>query len=139
MFADMMTSQTTGAPHPADARPVGEGHKLEMNEEWVEVNGIRKRRRWQCKVFTIYKTERLQAVSAIKLDIRPAIYNLMLDMHAVRQYHYPNYNLTCYEIWHQLWRNGSERPQARCGRDIQTRGPRKKHGGIDEVFYAEEG
>ncbi|OWZ04622.1 hypothetical protein PHMEG_00023441 [Phytophthora megakarya] len=50
----------------------------------------------------------------------------------VRQGHYPNNDLTCYAIWHQLWRNGSERPQPRCGRGIQMRGPGKKRPGDDD-------
>ncbi|OWY96749.1 hypothetical protein PHMEG_00032904 [Phytophthora megakarya] len=52
----------------------------------------------------------------------------------VLQDHYPNNNLTCYEIWH----HGNERPQARCGRGIQMRGPGKKHGGIDDDGDADE-
>ncbi|OWZ20787.1 hypothetical protein PHMEG_0004761 [Phytophthora megakarya] len=125
-----MTSQTTAAFHPADARPVGEGHKLEMDEEWVEVNAIRKRRRWQCKVFGINKT--VSSKRQVTRFYCPSVY--LCDK--VRQYHYPNYNLTCYEIWHQLWR--SERPQARCSRDIQSRGPKKRNGGIDKDDDAEE-
>ncbi|GMF34394.1 unnamed protein product [Phytophthora fragariaefolia] len=34
--------------------------------------------------------------------------------------------MTCYAIWHQLWRNGTSRLQSRCGRGIQMRGPGKK-------------
>ncbi|OWZ09851.1 hypothetical protein PHMEG_00017378 [Phytophthora megakarya] len=110
----------------------GRAHKLAMDNEWVEVNGIRKRR------------QRLQVVSAIKLDIRRATCNLILNIHAVylcdkvRHDHYPNNNLTCYEIWHQLWSNRSERPRACCGRRIQIRGPGKKHDATDEDDDAED-
>ncbi|GMF42611.1 unnamed protein product [Phytophthora fragariaefolia] len=35
--------------------------------------------------------------------------------------HFKNNTLTCHQIWHHLWKNGTERPRPRCGRDIQHR------------------
>ncbi|POM66101.1 Hypothetical protein PHPALM_18094 [Phytophthora palmivora] len=43
----------------------------------------------------------------------------------MRQGHYQNNGLTCNEIWRQLWRNETERPQPRCGRGIQMRAPER--------------
>ncbi|OWY90521.1 hypothetical protein PHMEG_00041323 [Phytophthora megakarya] len=112
MFADMMTSQTTAAPQPADIRPIEEGHKLEMDEEWVKVNSIPKGRQWQCKVCTIRKTvsskrqvtrfycpkcsnsSKRKCYQAPNAGYACSVY--LCDK--VRQDHYPNNNLTCYEI-----------------------------------------
>ncbi|OWY92821.1 hypothetical protein PHMEG_00038017 [Phytophthora megakarya] len=29
--------------------------------------------------------------------------------------------MTCSQIWHYKWENGTKRPNPRCGRDIQSR------------------
>ncbi|OWY98060.1 hypothetical protein PHMEG_00031273 [Phytophthora megakarya] len=113
-------------PAQPDNCSSGRTHKLEMDNEWVEVNGIRKRRQRQCKVCTIRKTvcskRQVTRFSAQSVAKAPS----------VRQGHYPNNDLTFYAIWHQLWRNGSERPQPRCGRGILMRGPGKKRPGDDD-------
>ncbi|POM78257.1 Hypothetical protein PHPALM_4231 [Phytophthora palmivora] len=44
----------------------------------------------------------------------------------VRPAHYPGNTLTCFQIWHSKWKNGSERPRPLVGRDIQMRGLGKK-------------
>ncbi|POM76176.1 Hypothetical protein PHPALM_6622, partial [Phytophthora palmivora] len=53
--------------------------------------------------------------------------------------HYAGNSMTCFQIWHNKWKNGSKRPHPRCGRDIQSRaaGPgcgkkRKRHENIEE-------
>ncbi|KAI9981134.1 hypothetical protein PInf_009668 [Phytophthora infestans] len=47
--------------------------------------------------------------------------------------HYPGNTRTCYAIWHNLWRNGRDRPKPRCGRGIQMRPPGKKAGNAGEA------
>ncbi|POM59490.1 hypothetical protein PHPALM_31777 [Phytophthora palmivora] len=52
--------------------------------------------------------------------------------------HFPGNSMTCFQIWHNRWENGTKRPHPRCGRDIQTRaagtggGKKRKHRGPDE-------
>ncbi|OWY96899.1 hypothetical protein PHMEG_00032715, partial [Phytophthora megakarya] len=78
------------------------------------VGGIRKRRQRQCKVCTIRKT--VSSKRQVTRFYCPKCSNGSKRVYLcdkVRQDHYPNNNLTCYEIWHQLWRNGSERV-SRC-------------------------
>ncbi|POM73811.1 Hypothetical protein PHPALM_9309 [Phytophthora palmivora] len=91
------------APTRGDNNSTSGQHNLEIDDEWTEVNGIRKRRQRQCEVCTIRKTVRTK----------------------LRQGHYQNNGLTCNEIWRQLWRNETERRQPRCGRGIQM-GARKE-------------
>ncbi|EEY67159.1 uncharacterized protein PITG_04096 [Phytophthora infestans T30-4] len=50
-----------------------------------------------------------------------------------RQGNYPANTRTCYAIWHDLWRNGRDRPKPRCGRGIQMRPPGKKAGNAGEA------
>ncbi|POM66100.1 Hypothetical protein PHPALM_18093 [Phytophthora palmivora] len=46
------------APTRGDNSSTSGQHNLEIDDEWTEVNGIRKRRQRQCKVCTIRKTVR---------------------------------------------------------------------------------
>ncbi|OWZ21131.1 hypothetical protein PHMEG_0004370 [Phytophthora megakarya] len=57
-FADTMYSPGPVTPTQHDDSSIGRTHKLEMENEWVRVNGIKKRRQRQCKVGTIRKTVR---------------------------------------------------------------------------------
>ncbi|KAE8960580.1 hypothetical protein PR001_g30339, partial [Phytophthora rubi] len=130
------TSMSTCGPATPtcdDASSTSGRHRLEMDDEWVEVNGIRKRRQRQCKVCTIRKTvrskrqmTRFYCAKCSKGSKRVCLCD------KVRQGQYPNNNMTCYDIWHQLWRNGTEGPQPRCGRGIQMRAPGKKSTDADE-------
>ncbi|KAE9210582.1 hypothetical protein PF004_g16149 [Phytophthora fragariae] len=47
----------------------------------------------------------------------------------IRPEHYPGNRLTCHQIWHDMWKNGEERPPPRVGRDIQMRALGKKRRG----------
>ncbi|KAE8971758.1 hypothetical protein PR001_g26795 [Phytophthora rubi] len=132
-FADMMYSPGPATPTCDDASSTSGRHRLKMNDEWVEVNGIRKRRQRQCKVCTNRKTVRSKRqMTRFYCAKRSKGSKRVYLCDNVRQGHYPNNNMTCYEIWHQLWRNGTVRPQPRCGRGIQMRAPDKKSTDADE-------
>ncbi|POM62943.1 hypothetical protein PHPALM_27847 [Phytophthora palmivora] len=132
-FADALYSPGPIAPTRGDNSSTSGRHKLEMDNEWTEVNDIRKRRQRQCKVCTIRKTTRAKRQMTrfyCPKCSRGSKRVYLCDK--VRQGHYQVNNLTCYEIWHQLCRNGTERPQPRCGRGIQTRAPGKKHSNAED-------
>ncbi|POM60687.1 hypothetical protein PHPALM_30417 [Phytophthora palmivora] len=87
----------------------------------------RKRPQHQCKVYSLRKREIGERCAsrffcAACSDGDKFVY--LCDR--VRPAHYPGNTLTCFQIWHSKWKNGSERPRPFVGRDIQMRGLGKK-------------
>lgn len=58
----------------------------------------------------------------------------------IRPEHYPGNRLTCHQIWHEMWKNGEERPPPRVGRDIQMRplGKKRRRGRREDGGSNEE-
>ncbi|KAK1945232.1 hypothetical protein P3T76_003765 [Phytophthora citrophthora] len=99
----MMYSPGPITPARSNFDSVGRIHKLEMDDEWVEVNKIRKRRQRQWKVCTIRKTVCTKRQMTRFCCPRCSVGEKHVYLcDKVRQDHYPGKNLTCYEIWHKL-------------------------------------
>ncbi|EGZ25796.1 hypothetical protein PHYSODRAFT_485797 [Phytophthora sojae] len=121
-------------PQPPPSNPRGQGpsrHKLVEFPEWVQTReGVRKRPQHQCKVCSIRKK---------KVGERPATRfccetcsegnRRVYLCDRICPEHYPGNRLTCHQIWHDMWKNGEERPRPRVGRDIQMRALGKKRRG----------
>ncbi|KAE9343982.1 hypothetical protein PR003_g8687 [Phytophthora rubi] len=58
----------------------------------------------------------------------------------IRPERYPGNRLTCHQIWHEMWKNGEERPPPRVGRDIQMRplGKKRRRGRREDGGSNEE-
>ncbi|EEY57434.1 uncharacterized protein PITG_11286 [Phytophthora infestans T30-4] len=105
--------RSTVHPPAKDGRRMG-GGELNLKATSTAVQGL-------------YYTENKQYTAAGDAILLSWLHVYLCDK--VRQAHYPNNNHTCFSIWHQLWRNGSERPQPRHGRGIQLSPPPNKAGG----------
>ncbi|KAE8979091.1 hypothetical protein PF010_g22981 [Phytophthora fragariae] len=134
-FADTMFS-------PGPATPTRElspttAHSLTADDEWVVVGGVGKYRQRQCKVCSLRKQnigERRNTRFYCSGCCEGNKWVYLCDR--VRPEHYPGNSLTCFAIWHSMWRDGKDRPRPRCGRDIQMRAPGKgklKHRSGDEL------
>ncbi|POM70573.1 Hypothetical protein PHPALM_12963 [Phytophthora palmivora] len=120
--------------------PLSADHEPFESPDWQVVkDGIRKRRQRQCKVCSILKrkvgerrTSKYYCAGCSKSD------NARLYLCNKAWKHFPGNSMTCFQIWHNRWENGTKRPRPRCGRDIQTRaagtggGQKHTHRGPDE-------
>ncbi|KAE9040032.1 hypothetical protein PR003_g5079 [Phytophthora rubi] len=119
-FEDTMFSP--GPATPTRKLSPTTAHSLTPDDEWVVVGGVVKYRQRQCKVCSLRKQKigerhntRFYCSGCCEGNKR-----VYLCDH-VRPEHYPGNSLTCFAIWHSMWRDGKDRP--RCGRDIQMRAP----------------
>ncbi|POM62452.1 hypothetical protein PHPALM_28397 [Phytophthora palmivora] len=120
--------------------PLQKDHEPVECPGWQFVNGVRKRRQRQCKVCSILKRkvgERRATKYYCTACSKSETARLYLCNKAWK--HYPGNSLTCFQIWHNKWENGSKRPNPRCGRDIQSRAAgtgggkeRKRHEDTEE-------
>ncbi|EGZ27546.1 hypothetical protein PHYSODRAFT_247083 [Phytophthora sojae] len=102
--------------------PLQKDHELLECPDWQAVNGVRKRRQRQCNVCSIlkryvgeYRATKYYCAACSKSD------TARLYLCNMAWKHYPGNSMTCFQIWHNKWENGSKRPHPRCGRDIQAR------------------
>ncbi|POM78879.1 Hypothetical protein PHPALM_3544 [Phytophthora palmivora] len=92
--------------------------RIEMGDEWVEVNGVRMRRQRQCKACTIHKTVSTKRQVMFYCSKCNKGHKRVYLRDKVRQGHYPNNDLAFYAIWHQLWRNESTPAAALSKEDV---------------------
>ncbi|ETL41479.1 hypothetical protein L916_07558 [Phytophthora nicotianae] len=128
-FADVAMSPAPPTPS-TQPRPISSEHTLTVSPNWDSVK-IRRDKKERC-ASRFYCEACSDGESRIYLCDR------------VRPKHYPGNNLTCFQIWHSKWKNGSERPRPLVGRDIQMRGLGKKRrrpssGDEDEEADEEDG
>ncbi|KAL3671889.1 hypothetical protein V7S43_002557 [Phytophthora oleae] len=140
--------QTLSPGQPTEAErlsAVPTDHKLTMFPDWDrfgENKKHRKRPQHQCKDCSLRKRkvgERCASrfYCAACSTGKTRVY--LCDR--VRPNHYPWNTLTCFQIWHVKWKNGSERSRPLVGRDIQMRGlgkKRRRPSASDEEKEAEE-
>ncbi|KAE9094679.1 hypothetical protein PF010_g17004 [Phytophthora fragariae] len=123
------------SPKPAPSNPSGQGqsrHKLVEFPEWVQIReGVRKRPQHQCKVCSIRKKKvgERRATRFYYCETCSEGNRRVYLSDRIRPEHYPGNRLTCHQIWHDMWKNGEERPPPRVGRDIQMRALGKKRRG----------
>ncbi|KAE8958506.1 hypothetical protein PR001_g31031, partial [Phytophthora rubi] len=138
-FAEVDMSDAVPRSLPSD-------HVPRENPDYQIIHGQRKRRQRQCKVCSIRKRfvgER-RATKFYCPGCSPSDKARTYLCNKVWP-HYKNNTLTCHQIWHFQWKNGTERPRPRCGRDIQNReagggaGKRKRRRQPDEEDTAARG
>ncbi|POM58673.1 Hypothetical protein PHPALM_36648 [Phytophthora palmivora] len=89
-------------------------HVPRESPDFQLINGQRKRRQRQCKICSNRKRHigERRATKYYCPGCSPS---------DKARPHFKHNTLTCHQTWHHLWKNGTERPRPRCGRDIQHR------------------
>ncbi|KAI9991796.1 hypothetical protein PInf_017203 [Phytophthora infestans] len=75
--------------------------------------------------FIVYRVAKRQSAgqAADHAELLEVLHDQLLQVTAadlVNEY-YPNNKYTCFQIWHDLWKNGEERPPPLVGRGCQMR------------------
>ncbi|ETP36917.1 hypothetical protein F442_15218 [Phytophthora nicotianae P10297] len=98
------------------------GHEAQESPDYQIVNGVRKRRQRQCKVCSLLK-RRIGKRRATKYYCPTCSPSEKARTYLFQKVwkHFPGNTMTCSQIWHYKWENGTKRPAPRCGRDIQSR------------------
>ncbi|POM73793.1 Hypothetical protein PHPALM_9329 [Phytophthora palmivora] len=115
-FADMTMSPSPPPPSQQQAAVPSE-HKLSVFSDWDHFGDDKKKRKWpqhQCKRKV---GERSAGRFYCAACSTPDTFVYLCDR--VKPNHYPGNTSTCFQIWHNKWKNGSERPRPLVGPYIQ--------------------